>query len=388
VNDAGPRLLLLTDKFAPHTGGTAVIYRHWCDRLPPGAIRVCTCWFPGWREFDAACPYRVHRVPFLNIPKLRFPLVWAAILVDAARRVREYRPQVIHAGQILETGLTALYLRRRFAIPYVVHTYGEEINTYSRLRSTRAWMRAVLRGAAAVTSISRFTAERIARFGLWEGPVSLQYPGTDSERFDGAAGEEVRRRHALGGGPVLLTVARLLERKGHDRVLEVLPAIREVHPAVRYVIVGTGPAEQRLRALTQELGLGETVVYTGGIPHDQVPSYYAAADVFVHPNRELPGGDVEGFGVVFLEANAAGLPVIGGNSGGTPDAIRDGETGFLVDPGSAAELRDGILRLLGDRALRRRLGEAGKRWAAGFTWERAAARIWELSRRVAAGEAA
>ena len=381
---ADPRLLLLTDKFAPHAGGTAVIYRQWCDRLPPAAVHVCTCWFPGWKEFDASRSYRIDRVPFINIPKLRMPLVWAGIRGLAVGLARRDQPGVVHAGQILETGLTALMLKRRFGVPYVVHTYGEEVNYYSRWRVTRNWMREVLRNAAAVTSISRYTVGRMSELGLWDGPVTLQYPGTDVSRFTGEGGEEVRRQYAIGDAPLLLTVARLLPRKGHDRVLEALPAIRAAVPGTRYLIVGQGMEEVRLRDLAARHGLQDAVIFAGAVPHEEVPAYFAAADAFLHPNRQLKNGDVEGFGIVFLEAGACGLPVIGGDSGGTPDAIRNGETGFLVDPYGVEEITARSIELLRDAELRRRMGAAGREWAAGFTWERAAESVWDLSRRVAA----
>jgi phosphatidylinositol alpha-1,6-mannosyltransferase len=372
-------MLLLTDKFAPHPGGTAVIYRQWCDRLPPETVRVLTCWFPGWREFDASRPYRIERVPFVNIPKLRMPLVWAGLCAQALKTARAAPPPVVHVGQILETGLTALLLRRRYGTPYVVHTYGEEINYYHRFRSTRAWMRTVLRHASAVTSISRYTAGRMAQLGLWNGPVTLLYPAAETARFDGAGGEAVRARHGLGSAPVLLTVARLLRRKGHDRVLEALTSIRRRVPGVRYLIVGAGREEARLRELATRYGVRDAVVFAGAVPHGEVPAYFAASDVFVHPNRELESGDVEGFGIVFLEAGACRLPVIGGNSGGAPDAIRDGVTGFLVDPNSPAEIAERAIALLEDRSLRARMGEAGREWAAQFTWEAAARKVSGLS---------
>ncbi len=330
-----PQILLLTDKYAPHTGGTAVI-------LPVPVVNVCwhplicvfTCWFAGWQEFDASQAYSIRRVPYIDIPKVRMPLVWMLIRREAFKASRHSPPDVIHAGQILETGLTALKLKERFGIPYVVHTYGEEINAYSHNRITREWMSRVLQNASAVTSISRYTIRRMAEIGLWDGPVSLLPPGIDVSRFTGIGREEIRVRYKLGDDPVLLTVARLLTRKGHDRVLEALITIRKEIPNLRYLIVGTGKEEARLKAITSQYGLDEVVTFTGAIPHDEVPAYFAAADVFVHPNRELENGDVEGFGMVFLEANASGLPVIGGNSGGTPDAIQDGVTGYLVDPNS------------------------------------------------------
>ncbi len=190
-------------------------------------------------------------------------------------------------------------------------------------------------------------------------------------------------RYKLGDAPVLLTVARLLTRKGHDRVLEALITIRKEIPDLRYLIVGTGKEEARLKALTSQYGLNEVVTFTGAIPHDEVPAYFAAADVFVHPNRELENGDVEGFGMVFLEANACGLPVIGGNSGGTPDAIQDGVTGYLVDPNSTKEIADRVVELMRNKSLRHSMGGAGREWAKQFSWEAAAEKVWELSRQVA-----
>ncbi len=360
-----------------------MVYTCWCDRLPTGAVEVCTCHFPGDEPFDRQRSYPIRRAPFVNIPKLRMPLVWLGIRRAALRAARSGRPDVVHAGQILETGLIALTLKRRFGIPYIVHTYGEEINRFSRSRVTRAWMHTVLREAAGVTSISRYTARRLASLGLYEGPVELLYPGVEAQRFAAGRREVVRRLYGLGDAPVLLTVARLLERKGHDRVLAALPQVLERFPDARYLVVGAGREEARLRALASELRVAERVLFVGSQPHESLPDYFAASDLFVHPNRELKNGDVEGFGIVFLEAGAAGLPVIGGDSGGTPDAIRDGVTGYLVDPNDVEVLADRVMRVLGDPDLRRRMGEEGRRWAARFTWEAAAEKVWELSRRAA-----
>jgi phosphatidylinositol alpha-1,6-mannosyltransferase len=313
-------------------------------------------------------------------------LVWAGIYREAGRAIRLRRPDLIHAGQILETGLAALLFRRKYGIPYVVHTYGEEINYYARWELTRGWMRAVLREAAAVTTISNYTAERIRRLELFAGPISLLYPGATLSRFTGTSGQAVRERYGLGDAPVLLTVARLLPRKGHDRVLDALPQIRAQVPGVRYLVVGSGMTETYLRDLVKRKNLDDAVVFTGPVPHSQIPDCFAAADLFIHPNRETADGDVEGFGIVFLEAGASGVPVIGGNSGGTPDAIRDGETGYLVDPNNVAEIAERTVRLLTDPELRRRMGEGGRAWAARFTWDAAAARVRELSAAAIVGQ--
>jgi len=384
--DQGSRLLLLTDKFAPHRGGTAVVYTEWCRRLRE-EVTVLTCALPGtdWQSFDRQVPFRVERVPFLNVPKVRFPLAWAWMHLRAPGLVRAVRPDVLHAGQVLETGLSCLSLKRRFRLPLVVHTYGEEIQHYRQRRLPRKWMTRVLQGADAVTTISEYTRRNLLELGVAPEKIHFQYPGVDAAAFAGADGSEVRRRHGLGNRPVLVTVSRILERKGHDVVLRALPRIAAAVPEVAYLVAGTGPREPVLRRLAGELGVAERVVFAGRVPDEELADYYGAADVFIHPNRELPNGDVEGFGIVFLEANAAGKPVIGGNSGGTPDAVVDGVTGFLIDPNDVDAVADAAIRLLTDRDLARKLGEQGRERArTEFTWERAVERLRALNRKVVA----
>ena len=385
LKSAEPDVLLITDKFAPHSGGTATLYREWMDRLPSDRTRVCTSWFRGAEAFDPTRNYPITRVPVTDIPKVRMPLVWWRLRWAAERMVRERRPDVIHVGQLFETGWIALALKRRFGIPYVVHCYGEEVNFWSRYAPTRNVIREVLDQASWVTSISRYTQARLRELDLFKGEATLHYPGVDTTRFRGASGTEIRAKYAPNGEKLLLTVARLLPRKGHDHVLEMLPRLRREFGGLRYLIVGTGFHEPVLKAQAARLGLGDSVMFLGSLPHTEVPSYFAAADVFMHPNRQMPNGDVEGFGIVFLEAGAVGLPVIGGSTGGTPDAIVHGETGYLVDPDSTDDIEEHCLRILRDPALGARMGEAGRKWAEGFTWDAAAKRVLDISRSVAAG---
>ena len=178
--DQGSRLLLLTDKFAPHRGGTAVVYTEWCRRLRE-EVTVLTCALPGtdWQSFDRQVPFRVERVPFLNVPKVRFPLAWAWMHLRAPG-LRAVRPEVLHAGQVLETGLSCLSLKRRFRLPLVVHTYGEEIQHYRQRRLPRKWMTRVLQGADAVTTISEYTRRNLLELGVAPEKIHFQYPGVDA----------------------------------------------------------------------------------------------------------------------------------------------------------------------------------------------------------------
>ncbi len=380
------RTLLLTDKFAPHAGGTAVVWSEYCKRWPPESVRVLTRWYPGCEDYDRRHAYSIVRLPYLNIPKIRMPLLWLRLFAGAVRECRRHPPDLIHCGQILETGGYAHWINRRFGVPYMIHTYGEELNNFGRKPRPRQRMQRILRGACGITTISNYSEDVLRRVVGYEGAVEIVNPGVDVEKFVPGDGGGIRRRLGLGDDPLLITVSRLVRRKGHDRALEAIPIIRRRIPNIRYLIIGIGPEELRLRHLVESAGFQNVVRFLGRVSDDELVSLLQSADVFIHPNRELENGDVEGFGIVFLEANACGLPVIGGNSGGTPDAIQDGATGFLVDPNSPDEIAEKTIMLLQDEGLRRRMGEAGREWAAQFTWEKAAQKVWDLSLRAVAGK--
>ena len=181
-----------------------------------------------------------------------------------------------------------------------------------------------------------------------------------------------------------MSVGRLQRRKGHDLVLRALPALLKRHSTLRYVIVGDGEERPRLESMARELGVTPQVTFVGEVPDDLLPGYFAAADIFVLPNR-VEKGDFEGFGIVFLEAAAAGLPTVGGRSGGVPEAVLEDETGLLVDGTDPAELEGALHRLLVDRVLARSLGEAGRRRVRNeFTWAASAARLREAHLELAA----
>jgi phosphatidylinositol alpha-1,6-mannosyltransferase len=189
-------------------------------------------------------------------------------------------------------------------------------------------------------------------------------------------GAVVRARYGLLGRPVIVCVSRLVPRKGQDLLIQALPLVRRELPDAALLLVGRGPYHDRLLELAREHG----VVLTGGVPHDELPAHYAAGDVFAMPCRTRRlGMDVEGLGIVYLEASAVGLPVLAGNSGGAPDAVRHGETGYVVDGRSVPGVAARLLELLRDDALRSRLGAAGRAWVErDWTWTGAADRLGEL----------
>ena len=194
-------------------------------------------------------------------------------------------------------------------------------------------------------------------------PIHIVNPGVDVARFpSGLTAAEARKRLGLdSAGPVLLSVARLVEWKGQDTVLRALPAIRQAFPGVHYVMAGDGPYRHDLQRLAETLGVAGATTFPGFVTDDDLPLYYAAADLTVLPAGVRPGLPAEGFGITLVEAAASGRPVVAGNVGGTADAVVDGVTGLLVDPYDAAAVADAVLRLLGDPELAARHGPGGSR---------------------------
>jgi phosphatidylinositol alpha-1,6-mannosyltransferase len=272
------------------------------------------------------------------------------------------------------------YLLRKIArIPYCVYAHGEEIGTALSSRQLTLLMRRTYGAADRIIANSRNTQALLSQIGVPETRIVLIPPGVDIRRFTPADSEESRRRLGLQGQRILLTVGRLQRRKGQDMVIRAMPALRASIPNLRYVIVGSGEEEAHLRSLALQLGVGTCVSFVGAVPDRDLPDYYRACDVFVLPNREEPNQDIEGFGIVFLEANACGKPVVGGRSGGTSDAVLDGATGLLIDGGSESALTEALRSLLQDGQRAAALGAEGRRRVVeSFSWERVTEEIRQL----------
>jgi phosphatidylinositol alpha-1,6-mannosyltransferase len=221
---------------------------------------------------------------------------------------------------------------------------------------------ALLRAAQVVFAISQGTANTALGLGVKPERIRVIHPAVNPAQLASKIPPEmVRQRYGLQGKKCILTVGRLVERKGFDTVIRALPAILEVIPEAHYLIVGGGPAEAGLKALVADLGLETYVTFAGPKSHDEVADYYLASDLFVMISREIPGkGDVEGFGIVYLEANLLGRPVVAGRSGGVADAVVHEETGLLVDPRDPAGVAAAVVRVLSDSDLAQRLGENGR----------------------------
>jgi phosphatidylinositol alpha-1,6-mannosyltransferase len=404
--------LLLTTNFPPAVGGLERFAHEAARALEPADVVVLAPAAPGGDSFDASAPFRVARferssasigyfgalrllrrnlersgapdapaLRRLGMPILGRLLANRTCLRAVASQSRALpreapAPDVIQASSALPSGVLAALVGARRGAPYVVYTHGAELLAWRSPRRLGMLLARVLRDAALVGAVSRFTVQLVRSFGVPDSRIRLLPPGIDPVPFrssDGAGA--LRARFGLGGRRVILTHGRLDPRKGHDVVLRALRRVVDARPDVVYLITGDGPNESLLRETARAAGLGGHVVFGGRIEERDVAALYHASDVFVMASRRI-GNNVEGFGIVCLEAAAAARPVIAGRSGGVSDAVKDGETGYLVDPNDPVAIADRVLTLLGDPGLARRLGEAGRaRVEAEFTRDAFAERV-------------
>ena len=371
------RTLLVTNDFPPRPGGIQSYLQNLVDLLPPEDVVV---YAPRWRgsshtEFDAAVPYTVYRHPTtLMLPT---PLVARR----AARIVRDEGIDTVWFGAAAPLAVLAPAMRRAGASRVIASTHGHEVG-WSMLPGARAVLRHIGTHTDVITFVSRYTRGRFASaFGR---DAALEYlpPGVDTTRFapDPTARRELRERHGLTGRPVILCLSRLVPRKGQDVLIRALPLIRRELGDAALVIVGGGPYGDDLRALARREGVAEHVIFTGSVAAHELPAYHNIPDVFAMPARTRGRGlDVEGLGIVYLEASASGVPVIAGMSGGAPETVREGVTGTVVDGTDVAGVAFAVIAMLSDPATAAAMGRAGREMVEhNWQWTHMAARLAQL----------
>ena len=374
------RTLIVTNDFPPRTGGIETFVLAMARRLPADQVVVHTARQKGDAEFDAELGFPVVRD--------RSPLMvpTPGIARRAADIARAEGCDTVWFGAAAPLGLMAPTLRAAGVERTVATTHGHEI-WWAMVPPTRPLMRAIGERNDVVTYLGEYCRTRIAPAltpAARDRMVQLT-PGVDDVTFHpGAGGEAIRRRHGLGDRPVVVCVSRMVPRKGQDLLVRALPLIRERIPGAALLLVGDGPHRHAVERLVVSMGLEQDVVVAGRVPWTETPAYYDAGDVFCMPSRTRLGGlEAEALGICYLEAAATGLPVVVGDSGGAPDAVLEGENGFVVDGRSVEQVADRCARLLADRELAARFGARGREWVAErWRWDDLAVRL----QRVLAGQ--
>jgi phosphatidylinositol alpha-1,6-mannosyltransferase len=401
------RCLVVANTFPPVHGGSAIVYDS-LARFGGGRVSVLAPqqdyrdgWpILGWREFDRRAPFRVHRIRLLRtlfLPEDASVLqrigglaadlaIRVAVLRSIWRIVRTERIAVLCIGELVAGGWLAGACRQLFGLKTLIYIHGEEISTRTRYDQGGQRRRRSFSAAHGIVAVSRFTQDTLTRaFGVPPRKIELVSNGVDLARFvPRPRPAHLVARYGLEGRRVLLTVSRLYARKGMDRVIESLPSVLQRFPDLLYLIVGEGSYRPVLEGLVAQHDLGRNVVFAGAVPDYELTEHYSLGDVFIMANREMPDGETEGFGLVFLEANACGLPVIAGRAGGSVDAVTDRVNGLVVDGDDTAAIAEAIVRVFADDVLRDGLRAGGVEVAEASGWDRRVAQFLRFCDRLTA----
>ena len=352
------RILLATNGFLPEIGGVQVYCYELAKNLARLGVEVIVLAprTKGDSEFDKKERFRIIRTRKNGSSRLAFLLL--------LKRERIKKILVGHGSHYIRLAFLANFLLK---IPYYIVIHGTEILLPERQRSIQ---KTFIR-AAKIIAVSNFIKKLLIQIRIPEGKIVVNFNGVDPVKFNpGIDSSKVREKYDLAGKKVILTISRLARYKGQYRVLEALPQVLKKVPDLVYLIIGAGEEEKYLRKIVRDLGLERKVIFIDEVEYNEAPLYYAACDVFVLPSN------LEPFGIAYLEANACGKPVIGGNNGGSLDAVIDGETGLLVDPFKTDQIANALVKLLINPELVQRLGNRGReRIEKELNWQEMAKKI-------------
>ena len=374
-------ILLVTNDFPPRSGGIQSYLENLVGELVKMGSHTLTVYAPKWKgceafDLEAATDgYEVVRHPTtLMVPE-------PSVAMRMRRLIASHDVDTVWFGAAAPLALLAPLARDAGASRVIASTHGHEVG-WSMLPLARTALRRIGNDTDVVTFISNYTRDRFASAFGPRAALEHLAPGVDTDRFEpnSVARAEMRARYRLGERPVVLCLSRLVARKGQDMLIRALPAVRERIDGAALVIVGGGPHRDTLHRLAHQFGVAEHVVFTDAVPGDELPAHHAMADVFAMPCRTRGAGlDVEGLGIVYLEASATGVPVVAGRSGGAPETVVDGETGLLVDGWDVGAIAAAVGDVLADPDRAVKMGAAGRRWVVdNWRWRYKAQRLGEL----------
>jgi len=361
------RVLLLTEEYPPVLGGIQNYLSELMAQLSPASTIVITQKREDSNIWDKAQKYKIVRVNMrgFSIPR------WRSAMKVLDETVKEFKPEIIVCGKALFEGRAALKIWKKYQIPYVVMTYGMEINTWLKSRKTTRDLLRVCEQAERIfvinEEIKTILDSRIRRNGVSREVIANKfvkmYPGVDGFYAKGTG------YRTQGTGRTMVSVCRLVHRKGIDVVINSVNEIKKSIPDIKYIIIGDGPEKSALEELVKKLGLQDNVEFLGKVSREKIREVFQSADLFVLTPRNEEG-NMEGFGIVYLEAGMAGLCAVGSKSGGVPEAVLDEKTGLLANENDINDTAKKIKRILQDENLRRQLAsQAQQRVKDEFSWE-------------------
>lgn len=370
------RLLIPTVDYPPIEGGISTLTVHLARELAAMGheVTVLAPALDGAAAFDANEAPAIVRYPGYGLGYGRLAPLFRATLAQARDT------DAVLAINVAYGGIVGRWLRARRGIPYLCFAYAYEFLKFQRAPMRRRLLRNVYANAAHTVAISRFTAARLKEFGAPPDTIRVILPGAPpAPAITPAESNPMRARLGLGTAPYLLCTGRFIPRKGQRALIQAMPSILERCPGLQLVLAGRGPEMAACREHARALGIDGLVHFPGYVEQDLLAALYAGCTCFVLPAAEAPGGQVEGFGLVFTEAHAHGKPVVAARSGGVPDAVIDGETGLLVPPDDPEALAKAVTRIVRDPEFAAALGAAGRRRVEReLNWERFASEVCAL----------
>ena len=358
-----PKTLVITNDFPPRPGGIQSFVHGLIEGLDPSQVVVLTSKHKGWEDFDKAQKYPVSR----HNTEMLLPT--KAVGDHAIKLIQEHDCESVLFGASSPLGLLSKRLKNNGIKKSVALTHGHEVG-WAFTPGLKQTLKKIVKDIDKLTYLTKFTFDKISETLSESDLAKFEQltPGIDINMFNpqnvtNGQAQIIRDRFKLGNRPVVVCVSRLMPRKGQDTLIAVWPEVLKKVPDAQLLIVGGGSYKQNLHKKMFDNDVHQSVIITGSVSFDELPGFYAAGDVFAMPVRTRNlGFDVEGLGIVYLEASASGLPVIAGDSGGAPDAVIEGVTGFVLNSNNKSALAAKIIELLLNKELSHRLGKQGRSW--------------------------
>ncbi len=367
--------LFITNDFPPRPGGIQTFVYEIVRRFDPESVTVLTSSWTGASDFDEQQPYEVIR------SKQKVLLPTSETFKLARKIIISKNVNRVVFGAAAPLGLLANQLRELGVEIIIGFTHGHEAG-WAKTPITKQLLKKIGNDVDVLTYLTEYTKDEISK-GLTDSAVTKMrqlLPAVDTNLFNPdnkVRGDQLRKQVGFANRPVLISVSRLMARKGHDLLIKAMPQLKTKIPNLALIIVGDGSYRDQLSKLVSKLNLESDVYLTGKVPFAELPDWYAAGDVFAMPCRTRMGGwDVEGLGIVYLEASATGLPVIAGDSGGAPEAVAQGKSGYVVSGTEESELISRVIELFEDVQLRADMGTFGRKWVLeNWTWDKPVHRL-------------
>jgi len=385
------KCLIVTTHYRPLIGGALTVYDALASHAR-GRVRVLTAstdYTTGaevvdWQGFDTECGYEITRVTEMRqgyLPqgsgvwsriknRIKAASLQRKILAATLSCIEKHAIDVVCIGAQDALGWLVKPLQKHTKCKVIIYVHGEEVSQAAHSAKAERARRSALNGADGLIAVSSFTAGLLhQKYGVPKACIELQNNGVDLKKYSGDVSVDARQKNNLPKGPFVFACGRLVERKGFDKLIEAWPEVAAAVPGIKLVIGGKGPLEAVLQERIVDLDLADTVQMMGWMSEAAMAAAYGLAEVFTMPNRTMPDGDTEGFGLVFLEAAAMGTPSVGGRAGGAVDAIIDGKTGILVDGYNEHEISAALIRLLTDIQLCETMAAHAQAYARSQGWQ-------------------